>query len=95
MFMNAKANYEDKLRQDGQEVTPEALSVFYKDFLDQSYERQMAYNREWWKLNMSMLYPGMKAAIRWLTQSKQHQQQQQTSHTSQKETSFWEKSFES
>ncbi|KAG2227358.1 hypothetical protein INT45_004313 [Circinella minor] len=89
MFINAKAEYEDILKQNGETVTPEALSIFYKDFLDQSYERQMNYNREWWKLNIGMLYPGMKAAIRWITQSKQKLSQQQ------KDTTFWEKSFES
>ena len=49
----------------------------------------MNYNREWWKLNVGMLYPGMKAAIRWLTHSKQNLSQEQ------KDTTFWEKSFES
>ncbi|KAI9499596.1 hypothetical protein BDB00DRAFT_753280 [Zychaea mexicana] len=90
MFVDAKAEYENNLKQNGEHVTPEALSIFYKDFLDKAYERQMEYNREWWKLNVGLLYPGMKAAIRWLTQSNK-----QVAAASQKKTSFWEKSFES
>ncbi|KAI8148758.1 hypothetical protein BJV82DRAFT_589516 [Fennellomyces sp. T-0311] len=90
MFIKAKAEYEDSLKQKGEQVTPEALSVFYKDFLDKAYERQMEYNREWWKLNVGMLYPGMKAALRCLTQANSS-----AAASTQKGTSFWEKSFES
>lgn len=40
------------------------MSGFYKKFLDDAYERQMAYNKEWWKENIGMLIPAFKAAIR-------------------------------
>lgn len=78
------------VKQRGEEVTPEALSIFYKDFLDAAYERHMEYNRQWWKLNIGMLYPGFKATMRRLFQSKK-------THDSlhQRGTNFWEKSFES
>lgn len=78
------------VKQRGKQVTPEALSIFYKDFLDAAYERHMEYNRQWWKLNIGMLYPGFKATMRSLFQSRTTQAVQQ-----QRETSFWEKSFES
>ncbi|KAL1933759.1 hypothetical protein VTP01DRAFT_7849 [Rhizomucor pusillus] len=90
MFLQAKAEYEEQLKQRGKQVTPEALSIFYKDFLDAAYERHMEYNRQWWKLNIGMLYPGFKATMRSLFQSRTTQAVQQ-----QRETSFWEKSFES
>ncbi|KAI7861867.1 hypothetical protein BDF14DRAFT_1737563 [Spinellus fusiger] len=88
MFTNAKADYERQLIEKGAPVTAEALSVFYKDFLDKSYQRQMEYNREWWKINVGLLYPGMKAALRRL--GKPHTGKQKVK----KETGFWEKSFD-
>ncbi|ORZ00784.1 hypothetical protein BCR43DRAFT_435023 [Syncephalastrum racemosum] len=88
MFLEAKASYEQKLEEQGHEVTAEALSVFYKDFLDKSYERQMEYNRTWWRLNLSMLYPGCKAAIRRLLRKNEPL-------PTVSRVSYWDKSFES
>lgn len=78
------------VRKNGEQVTAEAMSVFYKDFLNKAYERQMEYNRTWWKLNIGLLYPGFKASWRWLTKSRS-----QPRSSIQKETNFWAKSFES
>ncbi|KAF9115859.1 hypothetical protein BGX27_006100 [Mortierella sp. AM989] len=66
MFNKAKAEYEDMIRaQNGnQPVTTEELSVFYKDFLDMAYDRQMRYNRQWWVENIGLLLPAAKAAVR-------------------------------
>ncbi|KAG0324227.1 hypothetical protein BGZ99_002059 [Dissophora globulifera] len=72
MFNKAKADYEEKIRaQNGnQPVTTEELSVFYKDFLDRAYDRQMRYNRQWWVENVGMLLPAAKAAVRkWTSRS--------------------------
>jgi hypothetical protein len=66
-------------------VTAEALSVFYKDFLDKAYDRQMEYNKQWWKENIGMLYPGAKAAFRQLMQKKKQEALP---------LSFWDKNFE-
>lgn len=71
-------------------MTAEALSVFYKDFLNKAYDRQMQYNRTWWKMNVAQLYPGFKAAIRSL------KTKNDTALSAQgKGNGFWEKSFES
>ncbi|KAG2184500.1 hypothetical protein INT43_000409 [Umbelopsis isabellina] len=97
LFINAQADFEDQsrifysigspppVRARGEKVTAEALSVFYKDFLDKAYERQMAYNKQWWKENIGMLYPGAKAAMRQLTQKRKHEVAP---------LSFWDKNFE-
>ncbi|KAF9900849.1 hypothetical protein EC991_006795 [Linnemannia zychae] len=72
MFNKAKAEYEEKIRaQNGnQPVTTDELSVFYKDFLDKAYERQLNYNRQWWIENISLLVPAAKAAVRrWTSRS--------------------------
>ncbi|KAF7727352.1 hypothetical protein EC973_007661 [Apophysomyces ossiformis] len=86
LFTQAKAEYERELQLRGEEVTAEAMSVFYKDFLDKAYGRQMEYNRQWWKMNIAMLKPGCKAAFRSLRSKKEEVTQG---------TGFWEKSFES
>ncbi|KAG0042946.1 hypothetical protein BGZ83_012004 [Gryganskiella cystojenkinii] len=73
MFNKAKAEYEEKVRAQngGVAVTTEELSVFYKDFLDKAYDRQMNYNRQWWVENIGLLLPAAKAAVRkWTTRSK-------------------------
>ncbi|CEI89680.1 hypothetical protein RMCBS344292_04029 [Rhizopus microsporus] len=87
MFAEAKAEYEEQLRKSGQEVTAEAMSVFYKDFLNKAYDRQMEYNRNWWRMNIAQLYPGLKAAIRSMRKTRQTEID--------RGTGFWEKSFES
>ncbi|KAI9282887.1 hypothetical protein BC943DRAFT_354027 [Umbelopsis sp. AD052] len=85
LFVNAKAEYEESIRARGEKVTAEALSVFYKDFLDKAYDRQMAYNKQWWKENIGLLYPGAKAAFRQLMQKKKQEALP---------LSFWDKNFE-
>ncbi|KAK3844735.1 MAG: hypothetical protein J3R72DRAFT_397804 [Linnemannia gamsii] len=72
MFNKAKAEYEEKVRaQNGdQPVTTDELSLFYKDFLDKAYERQLNYNRQWWIENINLLFPAAKAAVRkWTSRS--------------------------
>lgn len=75
----------------GEEVTAEAMSVFYKDFLNKAYDRQMEYNRAWWKMNIAQLYPGFKAAFR----SLKPRSDAAAPSTQVKGNGFWEKSFES
>ncbi|KAF8943320.1 hypothetical protein BGZ47_005529 [Haplosporangium gracile] len=72
MFNKAKAEYEEKVRatNGNQPVTTDELSVFYKDFLDRAYERQLNYNKQWWIENISLLFPAAKAAVRkWTSRS--------------------------
>ncbi|KAF9316149.1 hypothetical protein BG003_002293 [Podila horticola] len=66
MFNKAKAEYEDKIRAQngGVAATTEELSVFYKDFLDKAYVRQMNYNRQWWIENIGLLWPSAKSVVR-------------------------------
>lgn len=77
--------FQFSVRARGEKVTAEALSVFYKDFLDKAYDRQMEYNKQWWKENIGMLYPGAKAAFRQLMQKKKQEAVP---------LSFWDKNFE-
>ncbi|KAL0075167.1 hypothetical protein J3Q64DRAFT_1824565 [Phycomyces blakesleeanus] len=88
MFVHAKAEYESQLNARGKEVTPEELSIFYKDFLNKAYQRQMEYNRQWWKINIGLIYPGFKAAIRSLSKTSSQKSVER------KGTGFWEKSFD-
>jgi hypothetical protein len=83
--------YDIIVKERGEEVTAEAMSVFYKDFLNKAYDRQMEYNRTWWKMNIAQLYPGFKAAIRSLKSKNDNT----LSSAQVKGNGFWEKSFES
>ncbi|KAG0243888.1 hypothetical protein BGW41_001077 [Actinomortierella wolfii] len=69
LFNQAKAEYEAKIieKNGGTPVTTEELSVFYKDFLDKAYDRQMAYNKQWWIENIGLLWPSAKAVFRRLS----------------------------
>ncbi|KAG0097209.1 hypothetical protein BGZ93_003204 [Podila epicladia] len=66
MFNKAKAEYESKIsaQNGGVAATTEELSIFYKDFLDKAYERQMNYNRQWWIENIGLLWPSAKSVVR-------------------------------
>ncbi|CAG8434431.1 1985_t:CDS:10 [Ambispora gerdemannii] len=65
LFIVEKQEYENQLKlKTGKKPTSAEISIFYKDFLDKAYDRQMAYNQQWWKENIRMLLPGGKAAIR-------------------------------
>ncbi|KAI8997792.1 hypothetical protein BDB01DRAFT_772441 [Pilobolus umbonatus] len=88
LFIKAKAEYQEQLQAKGEEITAEAMSVFYKDFLNKAYNRQMEYNRTWWKMNIAQLYPGIKAAIRSIKKAKASTGQYN------KGNGFWDKSFE-
>jgi hypothetical protein len=46
----------------------------------------MAYNKQWWKENIGMLYPGAKAALRQLMRKRKHE--------TAAPLSFWDKNFE-
>ncbi|OZJ04096.1 hypothetical protein BZG36_02852 [Bifiguratus adelaidae] len=85
LFQQAKHDYEDNLRAQGQAITPEALSIFYNDFLAKSRERHMQYNLEWMKLNFRMLYPGFKACVRQFRKRKA---------TAEHKVTFWDKNVE-
>ncbi|KAF9334993.1 hypothetical protein BGZ91_010653 [Linnemannia elongata] len=72
MFNKAKAEFEEKVRatNGNQPVTTDELSVFYKDFLDKAYDRQLNYNKQWWIENIGLLLPAAKAAVRkWTSRS--------------------------
>ncbi|KAI8988193.1 hypothetical protein BDF20DRAFT_854401 [Mycotypha africana] len=65
------------------------MSIFYKNFLNEAYDRHMEYNRTWWRMNFQQLYPGFKAAFRSL------RKRTTCSTNLNASQGFWEKSFES
>ncbi|KAK6181326.1 hypothetical protein SNE40_009205 [Patella caerulea] len=44
-------------------LTPGEMSVFYKQFLDENYRLHTQYNIEWYKKNISLLFPALQVAI--------------------------------
>eukprot|EP00842_Homolaphlyctis_polyrhiza_P002723 jgi/Hompol1/3451/HPOL_001583-RA len=64
-FQAKKAAFEAQVALEHQSpATPEQLSVFYKEYLNNSYARHAEYNRELWRLNAAMLIPGIQAELR-------------------------------
>ncbi|XP_052273886.1 COA8 family protein Y39B6A.34, mitochondrial-like isoform X2 [Dreissena polymorpha] len=66
-FFTLKEKYiQEKLAEKGEaaddinKVTPEELSVFYKKFLDDNYPTHIQYNKDWYKKNISLLWPALK-----------------------------------
>ncbi|CAL1527130.1 unnamed protein product [Lymnaea stagnalis] len=44
-------------------LSPEELSVFYRSFLNENRVAHLNYNKEWYKKNISMLWPALKVAV--------------------------------
>ncbi|CAG5131405.1 unnamed protein product [Candidula unifasciata] len=50
-----------------QKLSPEEMSVFYKTFLNKNWHSHLNYNKEWYKKNVSLLWPAFKVLIIRLT----------------------------
>ncbi|KAH9507207.1 Cytochrome c oxidase assembly factor 8 [Bulinus truncatus] len=66
-FFKAKEDYvlkNQKTDSDGKtSISSDELSVFYKKFLDENRKSHLNYNREWYKHNISLLWPALKVAF--------------------------------
>ncbi|KAI8822182.1 uncharacterized protein EV422DRAFT_525973 [Fimicolochytrium jonesii] len=63
-FQREKADYEAEIhRTHNRPATANELSIFYKQYLDNSLERHSEYNRAWWKENTRMLLPALQAEM--------------------------------
>ncbi|KAG9302146.1 hypothetical protein G9A89_020580 [Geosiphon pyriformis] len=72
LFILEKQEFENQIiKKTGEKPTPSEMSLFYKEFLDKAYERQMAYNKRWWKENFVMLLPAAKATFKHFKKSYQ------------------------
>ncbi|KAI8921708.1 hypothetical protein BC831DRAFT_476029 [Entophlyctis helioformis] len=64
-FFARKSDFERTIAEtQGRPATAHELSVFYKEYLEMSYERHAVYNRELWRDNIAMLVPGVQAELR-------------------------------
>ncbi|KAJ1956468.1 hypothetical protein EC988_001333 [Linderina pennispora] len=60
-FEAGKAAFEQEtVRQTGA-CTLDDLSVYYKQYQEEAYERHLAYNRYVWRRNLAMVVPGIRA----------------------------------
>ncbi|KAK0045747.1 APOPT family protein Y39B6A.34 mitochondrial [Biomphalaria pfeifferi] len=70
-FFKEKENYileHQEIDSDGKtSISAEKLSVFYKRFLDENRISHLNYNREWYKQNISLLWPALKVTFIRLT----------------------------
>lgn len=60
-----KNKLKEKKEKDGlkadSKLSPEEMSEFYKEFLDKHYSMHIQYNKEWYKRNLSLLWPAFLA----------------------------------
>ncbi|XP_025103692.1 APOPT family protein Y39B6A.34, mitochondrial-like [Pomacea canaliculata] len=64
-FFKEKDDFVKNIEQNKGEssISLEDLSKFYKTFLDENRKTHLNYNREWYKRNISLLWPAMKVAF--------------------------------
>ncbi|KAJ1680171.1 Apoptogenic protein 1, mitochondrial [Spiromyces aspiralis] len=60
-FIREKELFEQQVTNEKGKVSPEDLSVFYKRYLQGSRPQHAAYNKEWWRRNLAMIVPGIRA----------------------------------
>jgi len=56
MSLHAETNKEDP-------IDSTKMSEFYKQFLDERWDLHYNYNKEWYKKNLSMLWPAFRVSI--------------------------------
>ncbi|CAD5223955.1 unnamed protein product [Bursaphelenchus okinawaensis] len=44
-------------------ITPEEMSTFYRDFLNQRRKELATYNSEWYRRNFCLIYPALKVNL--------------------------------
>ncbi|XP_041352807.1 COA8 family protein CBG23705, mitochondrial-like [Gigantopelta aegis] len=44
-------------------LTPEEMSVFYREFLQKYYKKHLYYNMDWYKRNIQLLWPALQVAV--------------------------------
>ena len=47
----------------GEALTPEHLTVYYRQFQDENSARHAQFNRGWWADNVRMLWPAWRAHV--------------------------------
>uniref|UniRef100_A0A915DIM4 Apoptogenic protein 1 n=1 Tax=Ditylenchus dipsaci TaxID=166011 RepID=A0A915DIM4_9BILA len=66
LFENRKAQfYEERQKPIGgrNQMSANELSVFYKDFLNEQSSSFSAYNNEWYRRNIQLIWPAMRASF--------------------------------
>lgn len=64
-FFQMKDDFVNKLKETKgvKTVSPEELSQFYRSFLNEHRKVHFQYNKEWYKKNISLLWPALQVAI--------------------------------
>ncbi|MFH4973927.1 hypothetical protein AB6A40_000636 [Gnathostoma spinigerum] len=63
LFEKEKQKFLDEKRQKKgriERLSPDDLSDFYRRFLNERHEALIAYNKEWYRRNLSLLWPAFK-----------------------------------
>ncbi|XP_076463776.1 COA8 family protein CBG23705, mitochondrial-like [Babylonia areolata] len=63
-FFKEKEDFVEKIKQtEGKKATSEELSQFYKTFLNENRVGHLKYNRDWYRKNISLLWPAVQVAV--------------------------------
>ncbi|PVV02059.1 hypothetical protein BB560_003498, partial [Smittium megazygosporum] len=62
-FQKGIDKLEEKAKSENKSVSESDLENYFREYLNQSYEKHKKYNRGWWKLNLSLLIPGWFAKL--------------------------------
>ncbi|KAL8619605.1 hypothetical protein ACOMHN_019661 [Nucella lapillus] len=63
-FFKEKEDFVGAIKQStGEKATPEELSQFYEKFLNDNKEAHLKYNRDWYKKNISLLWPAVQVTV--------------------------------
>lgn len=63
-FFTEKEEFlEEKMRITGQKPSVDDLAGFYRNFLDNNRQAHRQYNREWYKRNVSLLWPALQVSV--------------------------------
>ncbi|KAJ1720692.1 hypothetical protein LPJ53_004707 [Coemansia erecta] len=60
-FEQGKQAFEQQVRTQRGECTLDDLSVYYRRYQEESFERHVEYNRQVWRRNLAMVWPGVRA----------------------------------
>lgn len=63
-FFKEKEDFVETIKQTtGEKASIEELSQFYRKFLNDNRAAHLKYNREWYKKNISLLWPAVQVAV--------------------------------
>merc|ERR1712117_708870 len=61
-FIQQRSQKQGKSSSKKKSLSPEELSIFYRNFLNENRKSHLDYNRQWYRANLSLLWPAVRVA---------------------------------